>query len=283
MPSYQIPEQVVSGHRLGRHVNHDPRSLRFLVGAPARAPQSVEHKRVTPILDQGDLGSCTGNASVGALGTEPLYGALPAKHHNLDEDLAVQVYSSATKIDPYDGQYPPDDTGSDGLSVAKVCTTMGLVSGYLTATSVATMQNALQSTPVIVGVKWYEGFDSPDDNGYVEISGAVRGGHEFEIVGLDVDKQLFHAVNSWGTGWGKDGHFWFSFDTMSALLAGDGDCTQLLPLTVPSPTPAPVPEVATFPGATAEVDARIQTAARRANQTLSDWQNHHYTRYFRIG
>jgi len=228
-------------------------------------------------------GNCTGNAAVGALGTEPLVDALPAKHPALDEDLAVQIYSSATEIDPYDGQYPPDDTGSDGLSVAKVAKSLGLISGFLTATSVPAMQQAVQNTPVIVGVKWYEGFDSPDDNGVVKISGDVRGGHEFEILGVDMDNQLFHAVNSWGTGWGKDGHFWFSFDTMGQLLDDDGDCTQFLPLTVPPPIPAPVPADTAFPGVTPEVDARIQTAARRSRMNLTDWQNHHYARYFRIG
>jgi len=282
MPAYQIPEQVVPGRRLGRHVNHDPRSLRYLVGAPARALQSVEHERVIPVLDQGDLGSCTGNAAVGALGTKPLYDGLPDDHPHLDEDFAVQVYSSATEIDPYDGQYPPDDTGSDGLSVSKVCKNLGLISGYLAATSVSAMQNALQSAPVIVGVKWYEGFDNPDDDGLVEISGVVRGGHEFEIVGLDLENELFHAVNSWGGGWGKDGSFWFSFDTMSQLLGEDGDCTQLLPLTVPSPTPTPVPGVTSFPGALPEVDQRIQDAARLTGLSVSDWQNSHYLRYFRL-
>jgi hypothetical protein len=92
---------------------------------------------------------------------------------------------------------------------------------------------------VIVGVNWYDGFDNPDSRGLVKISGGIRGGHEFEVIGLDVDKKLFHAVNSWGTGWGKSGHFWFSFADMSRLLSEDGDCTQLLPLTVPAPTPTP--------------------------------------------
>lgn len=282
MTTYLIAEEQVSGHRLGRNVNHDARSLRFLVSSPARALQSVEHERVTPVLDQGDLGSCTGNASVGALGTKPLYDALPAGHADLNEDLAVQVYSAATKLDPFPGDYPPDDTGSDGLSAAKACKNLGLISGYLHATSLDAMQNALQDTPVIVGVNWYEGFDEPDNDGVVSVSGRVRGGHEFEVVGLDVENKLFHAVNSWGTGWGKNGHFWFSFDSMTRLLSEDGDCTQLLPLTVPSPTPAPTPSDVTFPGADPEIDARIRAAAQRSGLDLTAWQNRHYRRYFKM-
>jgi hypothetical protein len=282
MTNYLIPEQQVEGRRLGRNVNHDARSLRFLVNSPARALSTTEHERMIPVLDQGQLGSCTGNAAVGAVGTKPLFDALPSGHPELDEDLAVKVYSAATALDPYDGQYPPDDTGSDGLSAAKACKNLGLISGYLHATSLDAMQSALQDTPVIVGVNWYEGFDDPDSNGLVKVSGKVRGGHEFEVVGVDMENQLFHAVNSWGTSWGKNGHFWFSFDSMTRLLSEDGDCTQLLPLTVPAPTPTPTPSDVTFPGATAEVDARIRTAAGRAKLGLTDWQNRHYQRYFKM-
>lgn len=225
-------------HPLGRRLNHDPRSLRYLVNAPARTIQSVEHQRITPVLDQGDTGSCTGNAAVGALGTRPLYGAL-INPPELGEELARAVYSDATEIDPFPGTWPPTDTGSDGLSAAKACKQRGLISGYLHATSLTAMQAALQDTPVIVGVNWYEGFDQPNDNGIVFATGSIRGGHEFEVVGLDVDRRLFHAINSWGDGWGQGGHFWITFDDMDILLHRDGDCTQLLPLTVTPPTPSP--------------------------------------------
>ena len=218
-----IPEIVIPGRRLGRNVNHDSRSMLFRVHAqPARALVSVTHERRVPVFDQGDLGSCTGNAAVGAVGTAPLFDGLPGTHPNLDEPLAVKVYSAATVLDDAPGTYPPTDTGSDGLSAAKACKNLGLISGYLHATDVTTMQTALQDTPVIVGVNWYEGFDNPDHNGLVSISGQVRGGHEFEVVGLDLEKKLFLAVNSWGTGWGVNGHFSFSFDTMAQLLSRAG-------------------------------------------------------------
>lgn len=184
-------------------------------------------------------GNCTGNASVGALGTAPLYAALPAAHLTLNEDLAVQVYGDATRLDSFDGSYPPDDTGSDGLSAAKALKAHGLIAGYLHATDLTTMQAALQDTPVIVGVNWYAGFDRPDAGGHVKISGAIRGGHEFEVIGMDVVAQTFTAVNSWGPGWGVNGRFTFSFADMTRLLKEDGDCTQLLPLTAPVPTPTP--------------------------------------------
>jgi hypothetical protein len=229
----RLPELPGPG-RLGRHIQHDPRSLRYLV--PSQAVQvSKTWTRRTPVLDQGDLGSCTGNASVGVLGTEPFNGTLGATV--LDEKLAVKVYSLATSLDPFDGAYPPDDTGSDGLSAAKACKQLGLISGYQHATSLSAMVDALQVGPVIVGVNWYEGFDNPDSAGKVKVAGAVRGGHEFEVCGVGVNTGMFHAINSWGTSWGKSGHFCFSFDDMTRLLSEDGDCTSFVPVTAPAPTP----------------------------------------------
>lgn len=234
----ELEEHVVPGKPLGRHVNWDPRSLQFrVIPQPARALRTVRHKRVIPILNQGNLGSCTGNAAVGAVGTSPLYEGLSSDHPALDQNLAVQVYSGATQIDPFGGTYLPTDTGSDGLSVAKVCQKKGLISGYLHATSLQGMQTALQDTPVIIGINWYEGFDDSDSSGLVKIAGQPRGGHEVEVIAVDFETQLFEAVNSWGESWGLKGHFFFSFADMDRLLHEYGDSTQLLPLSIPAPQP----------------------------------------------
>lgn len=244
----RIPEHVVPGKRLGRHVNHDPRSLAYQVQPqPARALASVLHERRVAVLDQGTTSSCTGNASVGAVGSLPLFPALPTDHPALDETYARDtVYALATQLDEYPGSYDPatgkGDDGSSGLAAAKACKQLGLIPGYLHATSLTAMQTALQDTPVIVGVNWYEGFDSPTSSGLITISGSVRGGHEFEVIGLDVTEKTFLAVNSWGPAYAVKGYFSFSFDTMDQLLHEQGDCTQLLPLSVPAPpTPTPAP------------------------------------------
>ena len=234
-------------NRFGRHVNHDSRSRNYAFRAAAPLVSTV-HSRVIPILDQGNLGSCTGNAAIGAIGTSPLIEALP-KGTVLDEAKAVDAYSWATEMDPFDGVYPPDDTGSDGLSVAKACKRMNLISGYQWAFTLADALAAIMSYPVITGVNWYEGMDNPDSTGRVRVTGDVLGGHEFEVLGLDVDAKTVLCANSWGRGWGAAGYFTMTWDDWGRLLSEEGDVTVLLPLTVDAPVPVPPePEPVRGPG-----------------------------------
>ncbi len=108
-----------SDPRLGRHVNHDERSRRFPYRGPVSPLHAVKHERHVPVFDQGSLGSCTGNAAVGCLATGPFFDTVgpedDARLRGLDQVAAVEVYEAATTVDPFPGQYPPTDTGSDGL------------------------------------------------------------------------------------------------------------------------------------------------------------------------
>lgn len=248
-----IPEHPAthpSAGRLGRHVKHDPRSLRYQVPAGALGDlKSIRHKRYVPVLDQGDLGSCTGNAALGAVGTGAVFEALSAalqpstSDATADEKEAVQLYSAATQLDDYDGSYPPDDTGSDGLSVAKACQQAGLISGYQHATSLEAALTALAAQAVITGVNWYDSFDQPADNGLITITkrASVRGGHEFELEQLDVENRLVWFTNSWTEQWGVDGRACLGWDDFGRLLDEQGDVTVFTPTTQPAPTPTPGP------------------------------------------
>jgi len=244
-----IPEQRIPGRRLGRHVKHDPRSLHYLYPAhKVSGLASVRHDRGIPVLDQGDLGSWTGNAAEGACGTGALYaaipGTIPARPTGspvADEDQAIALYSTATKVDSYDGSWPPDDTGSDGLSVAKACQHAGLISGYTHCTDLNSALAALSQQPVIAGINWYDSFDEPDADGNITIGrrAQVRGGHEICLDELDVEGQRVGFTNSWGTGWGVDGRAYISWADFKRLLSEDGDVTVFTPLDQPAPTPIP--------------------------------------------
>lgn len=228
---------------LGRYVNHDPRSRAFAFDTSGITVASVRHTRHIPVLDQGNLGSCTGNAGTGALGTEPFYQTLAAGTV-LDESYAVSLYSDATKVDSVPGYYPPTDTGSDGLSVAKVLKSRGLVSGYQHTFTFDDALKALSVTPLLFGTDWYNNFFEPDSSGIISIgkNDYVAGGHEVVLDEIDIERQLIGATNSWSTDWGVDGRFYIPFDLFKQLLAQQGDIVVLVPVTSPAPAPAPAPD-----------------------------------------
>lgn len=231
--------------RLGRNVKHDSRSLDYQVDAvdDINTLLSIRHQNYILILDQGNLGSCTGNAATGNAGTSEFWAAgqqyLNPTDSVSDEKFAVGVYSDATSLDDYQGSYPPDDTGSDGLSVAKVLKNRRLISGYRHATSLEAVLTALATQPVIVGTSWHNGMFTPDADGQLHITGNIAGGHEYVLDELDVENKLVWMRNSWGPSWGIQGRAFFTWDDFETLMAQQGDCTVFVPVSQPAPTPTP--------------------------------------------
>lgn len=275
MPLYTITrsERVAPADpRLRRYVNHDSRSRAFAYDTSGLTLVNTRHVRHVPVLDQGDLGSCTGNAGIGCLGTGRFF-TDRGTHYSLDEAGAVALYSDATKADPYEGTYPPTDTGSDGLTVAKVLTKAGEIAGYRHTFTLNDALLALTKTPWICGTNWTDGMFAPDSDGRVRPTGAVAGGHEYVAEQLDVDHQRVWFTNSWGASWGVDGRFYMTWDDFGALLRRDGDVTIFAPLAQPTPTPTPVPPQPTPDPADAAYAAALgnfaaATAAWRAAKGL---------------
>lgn len=226
-----LPETVVPGKPLGRHVHHDPRSLNYkVVSNGTRVSRS--HRRYVGPFDQGQTGSCVGNATEGVLATAPFYGRLkPQRQAGLqfNEAGAVSIYSLATQLDPYPGQYPPTDTGSDGLSGAKAAMKMGYIKGYQHITSIDAAWTAIQTVPFIMGTVWLTDMDNPDSNGIVHASGTVRGGHEYEVFSYNATKGLWGMWQSWGPDFGIGGKFYMNDDSFQYLLSQQGDATVFVP------------------------------------------------------
>lgn len=232
----RLEEHRFPGRPLGRHIEHDElsRGHAFAEEFGFNSLRDVMHKRHGSAFNQGYLGSCTGNATGGAVNTEPLH----EMQKQLTEADAVKIYELATQLDGFPGVYPPDDTGSSGLAAAKAAKQLGYISGYQHAFSIGQALSALQIGPTITGMNWYEGFDNPDINtGLVEISGQIRGGHEVEEVGFVVkhtlDDSLIILENSWGIHWGvviggMKGRFCMTVRTKKELMAQQGDTTILV-------------------------------------------------------
>jgi len=266
---------------LGRRKWHDPRNAAYAIGVrPKSALNSQSWARRAPIFDQGSLGSCTGNAAAGWVGTDnsirpglaqvtypaSLVGSGAPVTRPVDEDFAINVYGLATQLDAFAGTYPPTDTGSDGPSAAKALTKLGLAGQYQHAFSIAALQSALQTGPVMWGTDWYNSMFDLDASGYLVVkkSSGLAGGHELLITGWDKTSDVYVVTNSWGTGWGNQGTCRVKAKDMTTLLAQDGDLTQPVPVNAPvPPDPTPVPSVVT--------DAQFIAAYQSFRQVADAW------------
>lgn len=244
-------EELPGAGLLGRHREHDSRSWDYAVEAgaePAQAPPPVLWARHSPILDQGNLpaqgiilrgpdgqpiralGSCTGNAMTGWLGCEP-HCASAADAATYNENFAIGLYRVATGLDSIPGQWPPDDTGSSGLAVAKAAKKAQLISGYGWAFTTWGMIHALRTSSVIVGVPWFRSMDHPDADGFLTVDPGteLRGGHEFLIRGWTPAsggrEAYFTADNSWGPGFADHGSMYLPQSGWEILRNQQADVT----------------------------------------------------------
>lgn len=262
-----IEQQHRPGQHLGRQVHHDPRSLAYAVGVlPKSAIKSAKWTRRSPILNQGPIGSCTGNALTGLLGTDSKgrtaatsvtvkadsRGVFTAGTYPLDEAFAVKAYSLNTWLDTIPGEYPGNDTGSSGIACGKTAQMLGLATGYSHAFSLDALKSALQSGPALIGIVWLNSMFDPKPDGQIVIdkTSGIAGGHELVVSAYDATTGEWQLDNSWDTSWGVAGSGYVADADMGWLLSQQGD------VTVPTLATAPTPSTATG----AEVAAAVRAA-----------------------
>lgn len=238
--------------RLGRIVSHDSRSLAYQVKAKSVDElKSIRHERHIPVLNQGALGACTGYSGASTMGSGKYWDegvdVLDPTNPDPNSVYAVGLYSDATKIDPFHGAYPPTDTGSNGLAVAKVLQGRGLISGYIHATSLEAALTAISESPCSAGVEWRTGMFKPDPDGRVRLTGTLAGGHQITMDEIDVENKRVWFTNSWGPYWGVQGRAYFTWEDFGILLGRYGDLVQYVEVSEPAPVPDPIPEPTPVP------------------------------------
>lgn len=192
---------------------------------------------VSPVEDQRDLGSCTGNALANA------YELLVNKESPQEfADLSrLFIYYNIRRLD---GTTATDSGGylRDGIKAIKrygICTEklwpyninkfdvepsvaayedakLRSIKNYRKLANIDDVLDALNNNiPVVFGITVFEDFD------YITRRNPIvpmpryndpGSGHAMCMVGYDIPKRLLMAKNSFGTKWGYEGYCWIPFE-----------------------------------------------------------------------
>jgi hypothetical protein len=227
--------------RLGRIQEHDSRSWAFAFAAAAKPPDAtIIWEDLAPVLDQGDLGGCVGWTGADILNTEifkPVRTRLNKGKFFQNAD-GKNFYHFSTIADSIPGAFPPDDTGSSGLGLAKALLKLGLITRYTHAFSWNAYLTAIATQPLAAGTLWTKQMSNPDNNGVVRVGeltdANIDGGHEFMIRGRIATTKLNLCRNHWTPTWDKStngpkkpGEFWIPDQDLQVLLKNQGDITVL--------------------------------------------------------
>ncbi|HEY3699214.1 MAG TPA: C1 family peptidase [Spongiibacteraceae bacterium] len=217
----------------------------------AKLPVKIDlRKRCPPVLNQGQLGSCTANAIANA----HLFNQMKQKATKTFHPSRLFIYYNERAME---GTVHTDAGAMirDGIrSIAKlgVCNetqwpyTVGKFATKPSKTSyksallhqALSYQRVLQTLnqckgclasgfPFVFGFTVYESFESAAvaNSGDVPMPATDEtciGGHAVLAVGYDDAKQRFLVMNSWGTGWGKKGYFTLPYSYLiDSNLAAD--------------------------------------------------------------
>jgi hypothetical protein len=209
--------------RLGRQVCHDPRNRNY-PGAPRRAVQRKDkaHRIYDPVPNLNQpRGNCTGVAECVMANTmgNRVVGV------RLGMATADKIYSRATQLDPFPGNWPPTDTGSSGGAAAAAAVEQGIGTGYYWYFGIDEVLDGLQEHALSVGTWWFEDMFNPDGAFMVRPTGQRVGGHQWVLrahwpsSSRTIGKQIVEGI-CW---WGEYRNFRMTVDDFADLLADDGD------------------------------------------------------------
>jgi C1A family cysteine protease len=229
----------------------DFRDKRYKITAPLPLPDRVDLRpKMPPVVNQGDIGSCTSNALAGCLEylqqQELGRPGKEAHEYSPDEFYGVSRLFIYWNERDLEGTLTEDAGGEirDGIkslwqkgacreslwdysrrnlfrrptTEAFIEASGYVISSYERCNSLYQMKAALaEGFPVAFGFMVYESFESDE----VARTGKMPmprdnerdlGGHAVCAVGYDDHAQILIVRNSWGTDWGDAGYFYMPMD-----------------------------------------------------------------------
>lgn len=207
---------------------------------PQGLPASVDLRpQCPPIYNQGQLGSCTGNAIAGAIEFDQrkqgsteftpsrlfIYYNERVMEGDVSQDGGAQVRDGIKSVAKLgappetDWPYVTAEFAVKPSPAAYGDAKKNLVASYArVAQDLTQMQGCLAAGyPFVFGFAVYESFESATvaSTGVLPMPATTEkqvGGHCVAAVGYDSAKRTFLIRNSWGTSWGMAGYFTMPFE-----------------------------------------------------------------------
>jgi C1A family cysteine protease len=280
----------------------DERDYVYAASSPS-LPDTVDLRpHMSPIVNQGSLGSCTANAIVSGLREFLALKDAPAGQtltrlsrlflywHERDLENTVSTDSGATLRDgmrvlanigvPPEDDYPyMENIFTDApSSEAEQHATANKITEYHRVMGFTDMQSALSSgLPVVIGMYVYPSFESTTTSGIVaavdKTTETVLGGHALTVVGYKKIDNVDYAIvrNSWGTDWGDNGYCYVPRTYWDAGIVVDMWTGSLAPAYEKITFDQAVDILASH-GILASPDFWHNLGAKYANDTTSDFR-----------
>jgi hypothetical protein len=205
---------------LGRQRVHDSRSLEFptrvVVDRSKWVGRSIRiyDPKVNPNQCHGE---CTGVAKCIQFNAERnrVAGKI------LTMENAHEFYHLATMFDPFQGTWPPADTGSSGLASAKAAVKLGLGGEYQHVFGGAdeVVQLIEEGLVVSCGTWWYDNMFTPNAKGIIEPTGPQVGGHQYAARAYHLKTDTV-GIRCW---WGEYRDVQIKREHLNELLLDGGD------------------------------------------------------------
>ena len=217
----------------------------------AAMPSKVSIRaNMSPVRDQGQLGSCTGFSTCAAVEyLIPVFVVSPlfvyyeerAAEGSIKSDAGANIRTGIKVLNKIgaaqEAKWPYNDGPTKFMrkptkTVVKDAGKRKLTT-YLRCASRLQVMSALASLkPVVIGFSCYASLESAavDKTGVVPMPKPTErmiGGHAICLTGFDQSTKLFEFKNSWGTSWGDNGYGYLPFDYLDDRnLSDDFWCLQ---------------------------------------------------------
>lgn len=220
----------------------DFRDHRYELEPFAVLPKQVDlRKTCSPVQDQGELGSCTGNAIASAIefldkkNNKKLYDYSRLFiyynerliENTIDSDAGAEIRDGIKAINKwgccYESAWPYliDKFTNKPSPSAYTQAKMHLFTKYSRLSNLNQYKSCLASGyPFVFGFSVYESFESETvaKNGEVPMPSVdeyMLGGHAVLAVGYNDITKRFIVQNSWGTSWGQKGYFTMPYEYLA--------------------------------------------------------------------